>query len=373
MAGFFETIGVDYVEAPLQTYSQDLSANLISGLLPILTASLALYYVLKGYMVMTGRTQEPVMEILIHGFKVALIAFLALETGNFVTYGIDFINACESFLTSSLPGAPSSSWAAIDNMWVTCFGFFKTWFEIISTLDWTEIGAILINNLLSLIYLIACIFLTCCAFGVFLLTKISLFLILGFGPLFFSFLMFPITRSWFDGWLKQCLNYLMTLVLFAAFMTLLTSITNTFFANVTSHINKNTGMLDLMTAACGLTMIAIACATLVKSLPSIAGGLVGGMSLGTVGMGKMVGGIATKGAAGGMLTSQILSAAQNGSSATGALGKALKAAFQSGDGAMARVSRGLSSCSNSSPQALSSGSSSQSLNSSSAPSSNFIY
>ncbi len=35
MAGFFETIGVDYVEAPLQTYSQDLSANLISGLLPI--------------------------------------------------------------------------------------------------------------------------------------------------------------------------------------------------------------------------------------------------------------------------------------------------------------------------------------------------
>ena len=128
-----------------------------------------------------------------------------------------------------------------------------------------------------------------------------------------------------------------------------------------------------MTAACGLTMIAIACATLVKSLPSIAGGLVGGMSLGTVGMGKMVGGIATKGAAAGMLTSQILSAAQNGSSATGALGKALKAAFQSGDGAMARVSRGLSSCSNSSPQALSSGSSSQSLNSSSAPSSNFIY
>ena len=371
--GFFEKIGVDYVEAPLQTYSQDLSANLISGLLPILTASLALYYVLKGYMVMTGRTQEPVMEILIHGFKVALIAFLALETGNFVTYGIDFINACESFLTSSLPGSPSSSWAAIDNMWVTCFGFFTTWFKIISTLDWTEIGAIFINNLLLVIYLIACFFLTCCSFGVFLLTKISLFLVVGFGPLFFSFLMFPITRSWFDGWLKQCLNYLMTLVLFTAFMTLVTSITNSFFQQVTAHISADTEMSKLMTTACGLTMIAIACATLVKSLPSIAGGLVGGMSLGTVGMGKMVGGIATKGAAAGMLTSQILSAAQNGSSATGALGKALKAAFQSGAGAMARVSRGLSSCSNSSPQALSSGSSSQSLNSSSAPSSNFIY
>ena len=327
--GFFEKIGVDYVEAPLQTYSQDLSANLISGLLPILTASLALYYVLKGYMVMTGRTQEPVMEILIHGFKVALIAFLALETGNFVTYGIDFINACESFLTSSLPGSPSSSWAAIDNMWVTCFGFFTTWFKIISTLDWTEIGAIFINNLLLVIYLIACFFLTCCSFGVFLLTKISLFLVVGFGPLFFSFLMFPITRSWFDGWLKQCLNYLMTLVLFTAFMTLVTSITNSFFQQVTAHISADTEMSKLMTTACGLTMIAIACATLVKSLPSIAGGLVGGMSL--------------------------------------------KAAFQSGDGAMARVSRGLSSCSNSSPQALSSGSSSQSLNSSSAPSSNFIY
>ena len=255
--GFFEKIGVDYVEAPLQTYSQDLSANLISGLLPILTASLALYYVLKGYMVMTGRTQEPVMEILIHGFKVALIAFLALETGNFVTYGIDFINACESFLTSSLPGSPSSSWAAIDNMWVTCFGFFTTWFKIISTLDWTEIGAIFINNLLLVIYLIACFFLTCCSFGVFLLTKISLFLVVGFGPLFFSFLMFPITRSWFDGWLKQCLNYLMTLVLFTAFMTLVTSITNSFFQQVTAHISADTEMSKLMTTACGLTMIAV--------------------------------------------------------------------------------------------------------------------
>ena len=373
MNGFFEKIGVEYIETPLHNYAKDLSDNLISGLLPILTASLALYYVLKGYMVMTGRTQEPVMEILIHGFKVALIAFLALDTGNFVTYGIDFINDCESFLTSSLPGSPSSSWAAIDNMWITCFGFFRTWFDIICNLSWSEIGSIFINNLLSLVYLVACIFLTCCAFGVFLLTKVSLFLIVGFGPLFFSFLMFPITRSWFDGWLKQCLNYLMTLVLFAAFMTLITSITNTFFANVESKINGNSELSDLMIVGCGLTMIAIACATLVKSLPSIAGGLIGGMSLGTVGMGKMVGGIAKKAAAAGMLTSQILSAAQNGSSATGALGKALKAAFQSGDGAMARVSRGLSSCSNSSPQALSSGSSSQSLNSSSAPSSNFIY
>ena len=373
MSGFFETIGVDYVEAPLQNYAQDLSANLISNLLPVLTAALSLYYVLKGYMVMTGRTQEPVMEILIHGFKVALISFLALETGNFVNYGIDFINDCESFLTSSLPGSPSSSWNAIDNMWETTYGFFLITLEIIENFSWSELGSIFIVALIAIIYLCVIIFLTTATFGVFLLTKISLFLIVGFGPLFFSFLMFPITRSWFDGWLKQCLNYLMTLVLFSAFMALVTSITNNFFSHMTSYITTDSSLSNVLTVSTGIMLVSIACATLVKSLPSIAGGLVGGMSLGTVGMGKMVGGIATKGAAAGMLTSQILSAAQNGSSATGALGKALKAAFQSGDGAMARVSRGLSSCSNSSPQALSSGSSSQSLNSSSAPSSNFIY
>ncbi len=81
--GFFEYIGADIIKAPIQNFADQFSNNLIPAITPILIIGLTLYYVLKGYLAMTGRSQDAIMEILIHGFKVALIAYIFINTGNF--------------------------------------------------------------------------------------------------------------------------------------------------------------------------------------------------------------------------------------------------------------------------------------------------
>lgn len=88
--GFFEYIGDDIIKDPIQHFAEKFSDNLIPTITPILIVGLTLYYVLKGYLAMTGRSQDAIMEILIHGFKVALIAFIFIHTGNFINYSWDF-------------------------------------------------------------------------------------------------------------------------------------------------------------------------------------------------------------------------------------------------------------------------------------------
>lgn len=74
--GLFELVGEDVIKAPIMNFTQQFSDALIPTITPVLVLGLTLYYVLKGYLAMTGRSQDAIMEILIHGFKVALIAYI---------------------------------------------------------------------------------------------------------------------------------------------------------------------------------------------------------------------------------------------------------------------------------------------------------
>ena len=80
--GLFELVGEDVIKEPIMNFTQQFSDALIPTITPVLVLGLTLYYVLKGYLAMTGRSQDAIMEILIHGFKVALIAYIFINTGN---------------------------------------------------------------------------------------------------------------------------------------------------------------------------------------------------------------------------------------------------------------------------------------------------
>ena len=107
--GLFELVGEDVIKAPIMNFTQQFSDALIPTITPVLVLGLTLYYVLKGYLAMTGRSQDAIMEILIHGFKVALIAYIFINTGNFINYSWNFLDSSESLILSAMPGAPASS------------------------------------------------------------------------------------------------------------------------------------------------------------------------------------------------------------------------------------------------------------------------
>ena len=52
--GLFELVGEDVIKAPIMNFTQQFSDALIPTITPVLVLGLTLYYVLKGYLAMTG-------------------------------------------------------------------------------------------------------------------------------------------------------------------------------------------------------------------------------------------------------------------------------------------------------------------------------
>lgn len=296
----FESIGT-MLENGVAGYAEQISGSLISNISPVIFSGVSLYFLLKGWMFLTGRADGAISDTVITAFKIALISMVGLNTGNFVSWGMGFINGAEALLMDSLPsGSASNGWAAIDAMWKSIGSGIVSLWQLIGNLDWNEISAALLLVLLLFAFFIAGAFLTLAALGVFIIAKLSLVVVMGFGPLFICLLMFPLTRSWFDGWLKSCMTYVFTVVIMAAVISLVTEVFSSRVEMLSSMLNRGLSdgvMADFMTSVFTFLIICVGLATLVKAIPAMASGVTGGIGMGAVGLGQMlrgVGGAATR-------------------------------------------------------------------------------
>ena len=270
MAGAFESLGSNF-ESAIAGYAEDMSGALIGSLTPIISTCVILYFMLKGYLYMSGRAEGAISDTVITAFKIALISSIALNTGNFISDGIGFINGVEDLLLSALPSSTplTSVWSSVDELWSNVESGSAALLKLISEIDIgiSNIGKALLHGILLVAVLIAFIaasaLLVLASLGVIIVAKLSLVIILGFGPLFLCTLMFPITRAWFDGWLKACLTPIFTMVVMAVVTFLI---------------------------------MCLALATLIRAIPTLASGMVGGMGISAVGLGAML-----SGASGGVL------------------------------------------------------------------------
>lgn len=284
------------LEDGISGYAEQISGALITNLSPVIFTCVSLYFLLKGFMFLTGRAEGAIADTVITAFKVALISMVGLNTGNFVSYGIGFINGAESLLMSVLPESPASCWTALDTLWSTIGdGVLAIW-EMISKLDWDEIGFAFLLVLMLFAFFIAGAFLTLAGLGVFIIAKLSLVVILGFGPLFICCLMFPVTKTWFDGWLKAVMTNVFTVILLAAVISLVSTVFEERVAKISEVFSMDFadgGAADILTALFTFIIVCFGLATLVKAVPSLAAGVTGGIGMGAVGLGQILRGIGT--------------------------------------------------------------------------------
>lgn len=162
--------------------------------------------------------------------------------------------------------------SAIQNIW--------------SKLSWGVFGdsMALIAFVLAMLVLIFFVSIYFMFFAVGYLMLYEIFLVMGlsFGPLFICTLMFPATRSWFDGWLRAIICWVFTLVAIAGMLCLLDGIFTTNIDELTlaaeeAQAAKNFSTLSLKLAT--FSVIVLAVATVVKSIPSFASGITGGVAL----------------------------------------------------------------------------------------------
>lgn len=292
MAGTFETFG-NQVRNTLAGFANSVSGEIISSISPIVYTGIMLYFFVRAYQITTGRAEGAIPDLVTQCVKIVLVAFFGLNAANFVTYVIPAVYGIENLLlnaiSNTVPGGNiNNAWGAADATWDTFMTGFSAIYNIWSKSSWSvwSIGESIATSLFILLLmglmLFVSIYFMLFAVGYLLLYEIFLVMGLAFGPLFICSLMFTVTRTWFDGWLKAVVCWAFTLVAVAGTLLLIGNIFSARIQQIVDFAEAAEGGKDFGVLLVNLGVFAVvvlAIATVVKSIPSFAAGLTGGVAL----------------------------------------------------------------------------------------------
>lgn len=292
MAGTFEAFGNE-VRSTMAGFAESVSGEIISSISPIIYTGIMIYFFARAYQITTGRAEGAIPDLITQCVKIVLVAFFGLNAANFVTYVIPAVYGIENLLLNAIShattgGGISNAWGAADQTWETFMSGFQAIYNIWSNSSWSvwsigeSIATSLFIILLMVLMLVVSIYFMFLAVGYLLLYEIFLVMGLAFGPLFICTLMFTVTRTWFDGWLRAVVCWAFTLVAVAGTLSLINGIFAERIDQITEFAiaaegGKDYGVLLVNLGVFAVVVLAIA--TVVKSIPSFAAGLTGGVAL----------------------------------------------------------------------------------------------
>ena len=292
MAGTFEAFGNE-VRSTMAGFAESVSGEIISSISPIIYTGIMIYFFARAYQITTGRAEGAIPDLITQCVKIVLVAFFGLNAANFVTYVIPAVYGIENLLLNAIShattgGGISNAWGAADQTWETFMSGFQAIYNIWSNSSWSvwsigeSIATSLFIILLMVLMLVVSIYFMFLAVGYLLLYEIFLVMGLAFGPLFICTLMFTVTRTWFDGWLRAVVCWAFTLVAVAGTLMLINGIFLERVQQVSDFASAAEGGKDYGVLLVNLGVFAVvvlAIATVVKSIPSFAAGLTGGVAL----------------------------------------------------------------------------------------------
>ena len=292
MAGTFEAFGNE-VRSTMAGFAESVSGEIISSISPIIYTGIMIYFFARAYQITTGRAEGAIPDLITQCVKIVLVAFFGLNAANFVTYVIPTVYGIENLLLNAISHGTTASdinnaWGAADQTWQTFMNGFRAIYNIWSNSSWSvwsigeSIATSLFIILLMVLMLVVCIYFMFFAVGYLLLYEIFLVMGLAFGPLFICTLMFTVTRTWFDGWLRAVVCWAFTLVAVAGTLSLINGIFAERIDQITEFAIAAEGGKDYGVLLVNLGVFAVvvlALATVVKSIPTFAAGLTGGVAL----------------------------------------------------------------------------------------------
>lgn len=277
------------VDGLTDTYVSTSVSSVAHTIEPFVVTSMAIYIIFWGALNVMGRVQEPLMEFTMRIVKLAAIVGIALGSAEYHSLFVS------TFQDSPAALASAFTMSSVNDMGSVLDKIFDHVLSI-SEIFWQAGNAINLGALLiSVLVFLSGAALTAYAGFLIILSKIAIGLLLGLGPLFIVSLLFDSTQKFFESWIASLVNYGLVIVLAIA--------TNTYLLSAFSEVAKKTSKLpDLGVQDLGplfvLTAISI---LLMGQITSIAASLSGGVSLSSMGMGRVAGSMIKK-LAGGALS-----------------------------------------------------------------------
>ena len=302
-AGVFEAFG-DQVRSMIQRFAESVSASIITDILPIVSSAILIFFLVRAWQISSGRVEGSIPSLVESCVKITIVSMFALNAAMFAEYIIPAVYGVESMLLSAVSRAVdgtasvTSAWAACDVTWKSFMDGFtaiqKVWEKTGLGMFGENIGIVLFIMVLMLIMFVVCVYFMIFAVGYLLLYEIFIVMGLAFGPMFIACLMFQSTRSWFDGWLRAMICWVFTLVAIASTLLLINGIFHDNLLDLTNaaikaQAGKTFSALFIKLAI--FTVVVFSIATVVKSIPSFAAGITGGVALQAASMAGMFSGI----------------------------------------------------------------------------------
>lgn len=264
-----------FVDGQLDTFLHQDVSNVIAQVSGPLRAALVLYVMLYGFAILRGSISEPIMDFAVRSLKLAFIYMLATTVAysDWVTQPL--FHTLPDTLTQAISGNSTPNVGAAFDGFLARAGYLSE--KVAKTATPIDLSPILDAALVYVIGALA----AAIGFGVVLVAKVALALIVALGPVFIACALFDATRRFFFGWLSQAVNYI---VLMALIITI--------FQMILSLVGSQWGQIDGADPTVGAGLfIALSILGVIFFLqtPSIASGIAGGASAGIADFGAIVG------------------------------------------------------------------------------------
>ncbi len=269
--GFFATFST-WLDGILSTYIATNTAHMASLLQPAIVTFATIYVMIWGYLLLTGKIEEPFVTGLKRIVTLAVVLGAALDLWLYNDVIVDTFFNAPGALAAGLTGAFDSV-GIVDNiifsggdaanlllqkggLFEGDFSYYIAGFAVYAIVGLTAIYAM---------FLLA-------------LSKIALSILLALGPLFIALLLFETTKKFFESWIAQMANY--------AFITILTVLVATLMLTLLSTAAQQAvsagGGITIAHAvrvcmAAGLTFLVM------RQVMPMAAGLASGLALSTFG------------------------------------------------------------------------------------------
>jgi type IV secretion system protein VirB6 len=264
----------DFIDGKLDAFLSAGASRMISEVAGPLRLAVLLYVLLYGFAILRGAISEPVMDFAIRSVKLALIVMLASTAayGSWVTQPL--FHALPDTLARAISGSPGGdAGAAFDEFFGRAAYLGQKTAKQTSPMNWIPLlvsGAVFIIGALA----------AALGFGIVVLSKVALALLVALGPAFLACGLFEATRRYFFGWLGQAVNYL---VLYALILAI--------FQLVLTLVGDQWGRIDGQDPVVGSLIFIALCllgAIFFLQTPAIAAGIAGGASVGLADFGNAV-------------------------------------------------------------------------------------
>ncbi|KGP22448.1 type IV secretion system protein [Xanthomonas citri] len=215
----FQFIG-DSVTNAMGAYVESTVPAVIQTIISTAVLMGALYYSIIGILMALGRVNGAFSQLIISAGKFILVGAIALNAGTYTKFVVETGHDLEIGITQAFAGQngakPNSAYEVIDQSVGKGFDLSSELWNRASNRGMTKIGMMVGEYVEAMIIATATLTIAVPASAMIIASKALFELMLGIGPLFIMFLVWPITKGFFDRWFGEIMTAILQIALVSA-------------------------------------------------------------------------------------------------------------------------------------------------------------